>query len=213
MDPDANWQEQQQLKAAIKAGTADAHDRARLRELRAALREWLARGGFPPKGISRPRGLRGAENPLGGLSNSTKTALWIGGGLAAVAALIAFWPKSSGAAAATLPPPTTGTTTTSPTGRKFTSVSQITPGGFYEIAMSVPLSGGQPLSRMALSAMLAAHYTNLQILYYPGDPLTNWPIEVPQTGNPTTMIVFAGDYTFGTTLPVSAQMTAMQLVA
>jgi hypothetical protein len=49
MDPDANWYEQIRLKALIKAGDATSYDRAELRELRAALREWLASGGFPPK--------------------------------------------------------------------------------------------------------------------------------------------------------------------
>lgn len=40
MDPKANKEEQARIKAAIKAGTADADDRARLRELQQALREW-----------------------------------------------------------------------------------------------------------------------------------------------------------------------------
>jgi len=49
MDPDANWEEQQRIKAAIKAGNANSYNRARLRELQASLREWIKRGGFPPK--------------------------------------------------------------------------------------------------------------------------------------------------------------------
>jgi hypothetical protein len=49
MDPDANWAEQERIKAAIKAGSADSHDRSRLRDLQGALREWLRGGGFAPK--------------------------------------------------------------------------------------------------------------------------------------------------------------------
>jgi hypothetical protein len=52
MDPDANVAEQRRLKAKIKM---DAHDRARLRDLRAALREWLAGGCFPPKSVGGTR--------------------------------------------------------------------------------------------------------------------------------------------------------------
>jgi hypothetical protein len=48
MDPDAA---KDQLYQAI----AD-NDKARARELRAALREWRAKGGFPPKG-GWPRGV------------------------------------------------------------------------------------------------------------------------------------------------------------
>jgi hypothetical protein len=58
MDPDANWEEQQRIKAAIKAGNADSYDRARLRELRASLREWIKRGGFPPKAKRASKGRR-----------------------------------------------------------------------------------------------------------------------------------------------------------
>lgn len=50
MDPDANWQEQNRIKARM-VGNQYEHpaDKARLRDLRAALREWLRRGGAPPK--------------------------------------------------------------------------------------------------------------------------------------------------------------------
>lgn len=47
MDPDANWQEQQQIKS-IPVGERDAETKARLRDLQRALREWIANGGFPP---------------------------------------------------------------------------------------------------------------------------------------------------------------------
>jgi hypothetical protein len=46
MDPDANVAEQKRIGSKRNP---DAHDVARLRELRVALREWLAKGGFPPK--------------------------------------------------------------------------------------------------------------------------------------------------------------------
>ena len=52
MDPDANVKEQEYLIALMRSGEADSHDRARLRELRASLKEWLASGGFRP---SRPQ--------------------------------------------------------------------------------------------------------------------------------------------------------------
>lgn len=49
MDPDANLKEQ---AALIDADTA--HDRARRRELREALDEWLSRGGFAPTWTAYP---------------------------------------------------------------------------------------------------------------------------------------------------------------
>ena len=54
MDPEANYKEQALLYALIKSGKADASDRARLRELVAALRGWVAAGGFKPKGFVGP---------------------------------------------------------------------------------------------------------------------------------------------------------------
>lgn len=44
MDPNANVAEQRRLRRS-----KNPDDRARLRELRIALREWIARGGFPPE--------------------------------------------------------------------------------------------------------------------------------------------------------------------
>jgi hypothetical protein len=58
MDPDENLKEQRRLKARIKAGLADKDDRARLRELQAAYREWTARGGFLGKSPKKPRKIR-----------------------------------------------------------------------------------------------------------------------------------------------------------
>jgi hypothetical protein len=49
MDPEANYAEQRRLY-----GSADSHDKARLRELVAALRGWVAAGGFKPKGYVGP---------------------------------------------------------------------------------------------------------------------------------------------------------------
>lgn len=46
MDPDANYDSQKQLY-----GSTDPHDKARLRELVAALRGWISAGGFRPKGF------------------------------------------------------------------------------------------------------------------------------------------------------------------
>lgn len=46
MDPDANYAEQKRLY-----NSKDARDRARLRELVAALRGWIAAGGFKPSGF------------------------------------------------------------------------------------------------------------------------------------------------------------------
>lgn len=65
MDPDANWKEQEQIRALMAVGTADAEDRARLKELRAALDGWIARGGYKPKGY-KPRGSRPRRNPAKG---------------------------------------------------------------------------------------------------------------------------------------------------
>lgn len=53
MDPDANLEQQRRIRDRIKDGTADARDRARLRELQAALREWRSRGGFAPRHATR----------------------------------------------------------------------------------------------------------------------------------------------------------------
>ncbi len=49
MDPEANYDEQKQLY-----GSKDPHDRARLRELVAALRGWVAAGGFKPRSFVGP---------------------------------------------------------------------------------------------------------------------------------------------------------------
>jgi hypothetical protein len=53
MDPDANLKEQDQL---VQLEQPDTHDRARLTELRRALREWIARGGFAPNWPAYPAG-------------------------------------------------------------------------------------------------------------------------------------------------------------
>jgi len=50
MDPGANYQEQQSLW-----GSKDASDKERVRELVAALREWVQRGGFRPRGYMGPK--------------------------------------------------------------------------------------------------------------------------------------------------------------
>jgi len=56
MDPNANWAEQQYLKMSIKqGGPTVAGKRARLRELQAAMREWIARGGFRADADDRGR--------------------------------------------------------------------------------------------------------------------------------------------------------------
>lgn len=52
MDPNANKKEQQELlaKKAKQGGKLDAHDTARLRELKAALADWQRKGGFAHTG-------------------------------------------------------------------------------------------------------------------------------------------------------------------
>jgi len=49
MDPEHNYREQERLY-----GSKDPHDKARLRELVAALRGWVAAGGFKPRGYVGP---------------------------------------------------------------------------------------------------------------------------------------------------------------
>ena len=46
MDPEENYRQQKELY-----GSKDPRDKARLRELVAALRGWVAAGGFKPKGF------------------------------------------------------------------------------------------------------------------------------------------------------------------
>ena len=49
MDPNANIEEQGRILERANGGRVEpAEARARLRELRAALAEWLVRGGFAP---------------------------------------------------------------------------------------------------------------------------------------------------------------------
>ena len=48
MDPDANWAEQEEIRARLKIKRANAGDKARLRELEDALSEWINKGGFEP---------------------------------------------------------------------------------------------------------------------------------------------------------------------
>jgi hypothetical protein len=47
MDPDANMREQNEIVARMRRGEKIDHDR--YQELRTAMREWLARGGFPSR--------------------------------------------------------------------------------------------------------------------------------------------------------------------
>lgn len=54
MDPDANYREQELIYLRIKAGTAHAGDHGRLKALVAALRGWVANGGFKPRGYVGP---------------------------------------------------------------------------------------------------------------------------------------------------------------
>jgi len=53
MDPNANWERQQEIEEELK-GCLTPRERSALREeladLQDALNEWLARGGFKPKG-------------------------------------------------------------------------------------------------------------------------------------------------------------------
>jgi hypothetical protein len=58
MDPDKNLKEQRRLKALIKAGLADADDKARLRELKASYKEWRSRGGSAGAAPRKPRKIR-----------------------------------------------------------------------------------------------------------------------------------------------------------
>lgn len=56
MDPDANIQEQNRIRARMREARAakrrvSADDRGRLRELREALTDWLYAGGFRPAGL------------------------------------------------------------------------------------------------------------------------------------------------------------------
>jgi hypothetical protein len=48
MDPVANAQETREINARIRAKRAEPGDYGRLRELREAKREWIARGGWWP---------------------------------------------------------------------------------------------------------------------------------------------------------------------
>jgi len=48
MDPNANLKEQHELLAKRADGPLHNYDRYRLHELRTALREWIAGGGFVP---------------------------------------------------------------------------------------------------------------------------------------------------------------------
>lgn len=55
MDPDANLEEQNRLIArSNKNGYLSEVDALRLDELKEALKEWLDKGGFPPKAWKRP---------------------------------------------------------------------------------------------------------------------------------------------------------------
>lgn len=55
MDPNANIQEQERI---LTTGEPARADRARLATLRAALREWIANGGFAPEWRTAPRASR-----------------------------------------------------------------------------------------------------------------------------------------------------------
>lgn len=57
MDPDANWQEQEEIRAWIAKGgyykSELREKKERLRELEEALNEWMSKGGFAPEGWHR----------------------------------------------------------------------------------------------------------------------------------------------------------------
>ena len=55
MDPNANLQEQDKLlDQHLHTQLLNRHDRERLRELREALVDWIARGGFQPDWAAYP---------------------------------------------------------------------------------------------------------------------------------------------------------------
>lgn len=60
MDPDANYAEQQRIRARLRSGKAMAGDSARLADLREALAHWVSRGGAHPKAWSTRMAKRGA---------------------------------------------------------------------------------------------------------------------------------------------------------
>ena len=149
------------------------------------------------------------ENPL---SPSTKTALWIGGVAAAIGAVIAFWPK----AASANPAPAT---TVPVVGHNFAATTQLAPGNFYEIAMTIPTvtdanGNVSMVDRATLATAIASMgFSNGQILYYPGDPIANWPASIAKFGDPMKTVVFDGQYS-GTATPVNGQTTiAMQMTS
>lgn len=58
MDPNANLKEQSEILSEIKTYAAPEHRailRARLKELRIALSQWLRKGGFAPEWAAFPR--------------------------------------------------------------------------------------------------------------------------------------------------------------
>src|SRR5262245_50123960 len=54
MDPEANYEHQRRIYERAKAGESLPHDKAMLRELIAAMRGWIAAGGFRPRGYVGP---------------------------------------------------------------------------------------------------------------------------------------------------------------
>lgn len=59
MDPQASLEEQERLmELRRKKGPLDAADKARLKELRVALVDWLKGGGYEPRWSSCPRATR-----------------------------------------------------------------------------------------------------------------------------------------------------------
>lgn len=53
MDPDANWAEQEEIRARLKIKRANRGDKDRLRELEEALNTWIRNGGFKPDAWSK----------------------------------------------------------------------------------------------------------------------------------------------------------------
>ena len=56
MDPNANLREQEDILTQV--GPVDCYERARLKKLRIALREWLDNGGFAPIWDNYPKAHR-----------------------------------------------------------------------------------------------------------------------------------------------------------
>jgi len=135
------------------------------------------------------------------LSESTKMALLVGG--VATAAGVGFYFLQKHIAQNSL--------ATTPGGTGWSPATTFNPGSQYMVAATLPTTGVLTRANFE-SALGQAGWSNGKVLYYPGDPISNWPSEIAQPTDTTqlqNMVIFQGQWNLPAAPVVAGTMTAL----